>query len=238
MALMLRLEGIPSRVVAGFLKGEWNEPAQEFLIRDRDAHAWVEAYIPRVGWIPFDPSPRQTGGSGIKISWSRTAAEYWDYLDLKWNQFVIQYDLYAQLRAFENIRSSSDQFGVKLFQWWFHHRPHASQSPAGRQASGAEKGFRDFQQFKWLLLWGLLIAGVSWWSFARRDPFDVSTTVGQYGQFLRRMARAGCPKNFYETGWEFAERVSARWPDQETTVREVTEKYYRARFCKSTREIS
>src|SRR5262249_33974966 len=57
MALMLRLQGIPSRVVAGYYKGEWNEPAQCVVIRERDAHAWVEAYIPGSGWVSFDPTP-------------------------------------------------------------------------------------------------------------------------------------------------------------------------------------
>ena len=56
MALLLRLNGIPSRVAVGFTTGEeigtWT-----YLVTSNNAHAWVEAYFTGIGWLPFDATP-------------------------------------------------------------------------------------------------------------------------------------------------------------------------------------
>ncbi len=57
MAVMLRTLDIPTRLVTGFTAGKWQEEEGVFEVRDRDAHAWVEVYFPKVGWVPFEPTP-------------------------------------------------------------------------------------------------------------------------------------------------------------------------------------
>jgi transglutaminase-like putative cysteine protease len=57
MALMLRLLGIPARVAVGFTSGEYDERRKEWVVTDHNAHAWVEAWFPEYGWLPFDPTP-------------------------------------------------------------------------------------------------------------------------------------------------------------------------------------
>ena len=57
MALMLRMVGIPARVVAGFSPGSYNRDTGEYRVRDLDAHSWVEVYFAGIGWVPFDPTP-------------------------------------------------------------------------------------------------------------------------------------------------------------------------------------
>jgi protein-glutamine gamma-glutamyltransferase len=57
MALMLRMVGIPARVVAGFSPGSFNSDTREYRVRDLDAHSWVEVYFTGIGWVPFDPTP-------------------------------------------------------------------------------------------------------------------------------------------------------------------------------------
>jgi hypothetical protein len=57
MALMLRMVGIPARVVAGFAPGTPLTGGGGFVVTDLDAHAWVEVYFNGIGWIPFDPTP-------------------------------------------------------------------------------------------------------------------------------------------------------------------------------------
>ncbi|HWI74607.1 MAG TPA: transglutaminaseTgpA domain-containing protein, partial [Baekduia sp.] len=54
-ALLLRMGGVPARVVAGFSPG--SRDGAEHIIRDLDAHSWVEVYFPHIGWVTFDPTP-------------------------------------------------------------------------------------------------------------------------------------------------------------------------------------
>ncbi len=56
MAVMLRLEGIPSRVAVGFRLGRQNESGQ-YVVSTDNAHAWVEVLFPGYGWIQFEPTP-------------------------------------------------------------------------------------------------------------------------------------------------------------------------------------
>lgn len=57
MALMLRMVGIPARVVSGFAPGSHDSDRGVYEVRDLDAHAWVEVYFRRIGWVTFDPTP-------------------------------------------------------------------------------------------------------------------------------------------------------------------------------------
>lgn len=56
MVLMLRSQGIPARMAAGFAQGAWDPEQNLFLVRERDAHTWVEAYFPGLGWVEFEPT--------------------------------------------------------------------------------------------------------------------------------------------------------------------------------------
>ncbi len=56
MTLLLRLNGIPSRVAVGFTTGRPTGP-ESYVVTSNNAHAWVEAYFPGAGWVAFDPTP-------------------------------------------------------------------------------------------------------------------------------------------------------------------------------------
>jgi hypothetical protein len=55
-ALLLRLAGVPARVVVGFATGI-PEPGGRFTVRDKDAHTWIEVYFQGYGWVAFNPTP-------------------------------------------------------------------------------------------------------------------------------------------------------------------------------------
>ncbi len=56
MAVMARSVGIPARVAAGYGMGEYNPDTGTYRVREKNAHAWVEVYFPRYGWVEFEPT--------------------------------------------------------------------------------------------------------------------------------------------------------------------------------------
>jgi transglutaminase-like putative cysteine protease len=59
MIMMLRTLGIPARMAAGFAQGTLDPETGLYVVRERDAHTWVEAYFPGYGWIEFEPTAAQ-----------------------------------------------------------------------------------------------------------------------------------------------------------------------------------
>src|SRR5204862_3418675 len=57
MALLLRMGGVPARVAAGFSPGSLDRDRREYVVRDMDAHSWVEVFFPGIGWVTRDPTP-------------------------------------------------------------------------------------------------------------------------------------------------------------------------------------
>ena len=57
MTLMLRMDGIPARVGAGFKPALYDAGTGTWTVRAVDAHSWVEVFFSGIGWVPFDPTP-------------------------------------------------------------------------------------------------------------------------------------------------------------------------------------
>ncbi len=68
MALMLRSVGIPTRVAVGYTPGRLDPERDEYTVLDRDAHSWVEVYLPETGWIDFDPTPGRAVANRASVS--------------------------------------------------------------------------------------------------------------------------------------------------------------------------
>jgi len=60
MGDMLRSLGIPVRLVNGYGPGTFDAKRGSFVVRESDAHTWVEVYFPQYGWVPFEPTPDGT----------------------------------------------------------------------------------------------------------------------------------------------------------------------------------
>ncbi len=229
MAVLLRLRGIPCRIVAGYLRGEWNEEAQEFVVREKDAHAWVEVYLKGIGWATFDPSPRQpTVTLGRSRRWLYKLEQYWDFCNLEWARLVIQYDLYSQLRALEHLRHSSE----KLNDWVSKRWPDSAQRPGLRVNPEISSSPLSWKQIRAVLM-GLAISAAGLWVFMGRRLriHDPSPEVRAYRRWLQRMERAGLAKGRGETGQEFARRLSAARPAARAQAALIIDAYYEARFA-------
>lgn len=74
-ALLLRIAGVPCRYVTGYAGAEYNAIGRYWIVRQRDAHAWVEAYVPEHGWVVVDCTP------AAAVPTVRESATFWMLLD-------------------------------------------------------------------------------------------------------------------------------------------------------------
>jgi transglutaminase-like putative cysteine protease len=102
---LMRAAGVPSRVVSGYLGGTWVEPlggASYLELRQSDAHAWSEVWLPGQGWLGVDPSSWVVGGTppaaasdAINQSTSgplRWLQRQWWGLDMAWSRWWLGFD--------------------------------------------------------------------------------------------------------------------------------------------------
>jgi transglutaminase-like putative cysteine protease len=93
MAVMLRTQSIPARVVNGFLRGDYNEKADVYTVTQRDAHTWVEVYFPETNaWVTFDPTPSIGRSSTERTGFKGALSKYAEALEMIWIQYVVGYD--------------------------------------------------------------------------------------------------------------------------------------------------
>ncbi len=113
-ALLLRLAGVPTRLVGGYLGGEYNPLGGYYLITQEQAHIWVEALDDNGLWTRIDPSRLAINSNEafrqnqrLRIS-SLTAVI--DLLEHNWSQFVLNYDLRQQFALLKTLTHSFKQF--------------------------------------------------------------------------------------------------------------------------------
>ena len=108
LAVMLRSVGVPSRVVAGFQRGEWNPYGRYFMVRMKDAHSWVEAYFEGAGWVTLDPSPRAT------LDEASTRPSIWNlYVDavrMRWYRYVVNWSLKDQVSVAASMHRGASEW--------------------------------------------------------------------------------------------------------------------------------
>ena len=91
MVMLLRVGGIPARNVTGYFGGVRTQ-AGYYAVRAGDAHSWVEAWMPGLGWMAFDPTPATERGNPTETLYSR-AVLLWDGLASSWRASVVDFDL-------------------------------------------------------------------------------------------------------------------------------------------------
>jgi hypothetical protein len=236
MTVMLRTLDIPARYINGFQTGEYNDVAGDLVVRESDAHSWVEVYFPGFGWLTFDPTPptdEKPPGMFAQIM------HYWDWFELQWSEWVINYDILHQFTLAQNLQRVSRSWterlqaaftdarlaAAKRLERWQSRIIHA---PAALPASLAifaalfvfvlllQPGVRQ----RLMILWHLRISPA-----AAMTP-HVATL--HYNEMLRLLARRGIRKSPGQTPQEFATSL----PDGilAEPVHELTGMYQASRF--------
>jgi hypothetical protein len=106
MVVMLRSQGVPARFVTGFLGGDRSDFEGYYIVRQSNAHAWVEAWIPGRGWQVFDPTPVEGRPGEQPRDLSRLFSEVWDYAQFRWDRYVLTYGIGDQLSLLFGLRSA------------------------------------------------------------------------------------------------------------------------------------
>ncbi len=202
MVMLLRSSGIHARLVTGFLEGEWNELGSYFIVRQQDAHSWVEAYIEGAGWVRFDPTP-----SAPAPQYSPSVIHmYLDLLRLKWNRHIIQFSLSDQRKM--ALTAERKAAGIleelkKAFR--------TKQAPQIGKAAPVVAALAAVILGAWLL---------------RRRGLKRARRAGKgyYFDMLKTLSAKGFVRRPGETPLEFAERVGDR------RVFDVTEAFHKERY--------
>ncbi|HVH86285.1 MAG TPA: DUF3488 and transglutaminase-like domain-containing protein [Terriglobales bacterium] len=236
MAVMLRTLGIPSRVVNGFHGGEYNDVTGSYIIRAKDAHSWVEAYVKGYGWHTFDPTP---ASQSIPGTWNR-AYLYLDALREFWHEWVVNYDSGHQttlaLTAARHGRS-----GFEHLREWCVALYESCVRRASALRSRIEKHARRWASWTAavaIFLAALLIAPklyrkIREFRITRRPRLQPqSAATIWYARALKLLSKRGMRKSGTQTSQEFAQTVTA--PAMREHVNRFTILYEQARFGEST----
>jgi Ca2+/Na+ antiporter len=222
MAIMLRTQGVATRVVNGFLPGEYNEASGAFTVRQSDAHSWVEVYFPQTNsWVTFDPTPpagrtprQRTGLAGV-------LSKYSEALELLWFQYVVGYDKQEQRSLVSSVRKQFLDF------------QRGSVSKLDQLRTAGPSLIRPFVIAVGSLAFLFAIAffgqrvrrlgwrrGLEVWE----KGIATASRIQFYERLLRALEKQGIKRELYQTPLEFASAVGV------SEARAITAAYNRVRF--------
>jgi transglutaminase-like putative cysteine protease len=228
LAALLRLSGVPARLVVGFQGGEWNPVGGYMIVRMSDAHAWTEAWLPQRGWQRVDataavaPERIEFGVEGLRelyraeadqenLSreemqrllapqwWKRALREAW----MRWDAVNDAWNRWVMAYGPEKQRRFLRAIGFSTPTW--------AQAVISMVAASALVG----------LLAAVFILG-------RHEPRDRLAAV--YRRFCHKLARCGLQRAANEGPLDFQRRVITRRPDLAHPVAQITAIYTGMRY--------
>ncbi len=240
MVIMLRTQGIATRIVNGFHGGDYNDAADMTVVRQKNAHSWVEVYFPKENtWVTFDPTPFSSDGSGGAASgFTATIGKYLEALDALWIQYFVAFDDQEQSTLARSVKNSFADYQDKtasylghiqaiVAEWWAEAR-----GDNGAEARMAAIGYAIaavagvailFVLLRWLVrrIYALAIWRRIWQRIFAKPHASI---IEFYERMLALLAEKGFRREPYQTPLEFAYAV-----DIPEAVK-ITEKYNRVRF--------
>lgn len=218
MVILLRVAGVPARIVNGFMGAEWNEFGKYMVVRQQHAHSWVEAYIPGRGWTVFDPTPPDPTSS---FAPRNSIILLIDLMRLNWQRYVIRYSLQDQIRLvnFFSQKGQSVARTLKIFK-----------------PGELKKALAALKESPWtlftitalyLLYYFIKTRGVLLAFFSSQRPFAVVV----YARMLRRLEQRGIRKAPSWTHREFLQHLSPLPPEKRDNAERIAAFYEKCRFA-------
>ncbi|MDZ4729617.1 MAG: DUF3488 and transglutaminase-like domain-containing protein [Xanthomonadales bacterium] len=211
--VMMRMAGIPARIVTGYQGGWYNAAANYFLIRQSDAHAWSEVWLEGSGWTRVDPtaavSPLRVERGSIDaidqprhmldFIWIRSMRNSMDAMEKRWNTWVIDYNHQRQSKLFE---------GLGLDQM----------RPIGLISL----------LFAILAVLGLILLPLL---LRTRGPSSRDPLQHVWQKFLKRLKQAGYPARPSQGAKELAAAAAVELPEQAEHIFHISDLYNRFRYA-------
>lgn len=230
MVLMLRAVDVPARLVTGF-SGAETSALGYYIVRQSNAHAWVEAYIPGRGWTVFDPTP-PAGRPSITAPNARALfRQAYDFVVFGWDRYVISYGISDQRAFFERFRGRLAAL-LERFR-------RLGEGLGGEGDSEIEVVAGQAKTEAGTAKWGgiavlalvLAVAGVLAFLWLRRRAFDGRRAYER----LRSAASArGVPLELGTPPRELAQRVNGRFPEAGRSTARIVDLYLRESYGGAT----
>jgi protein-glutamine gamma-glutamyltransferase len=225
---LMRAAGIPARVVIGYQGGEVNPVGNYLIVRQSDAHAWAEVWLPGQGWVRVDPTaaiaPERIdyGADGLRRLLARGA--HLGGLPTEALRDMLALDVFE--RARQQLRLNWDAANSTWQRWVLGY------NQVRQRELLAWFGFEDVHPARLIGLLALLIALVMGIYVVatrprvpRPDPLQRA-----YGHFCRKLGRIGFVRAPQEGALAFAERVCQQRPELGDTILNITHLYLRLRY--------
>jgi transglutaminase-like putative cysteine protease len=218
LCLVLRAAGIPSRVAAGFLGGEWSEVGKYLIVRQSDAHAWTEGWIGG-RWTILDATP-PLGDRSPFFARTGTVGIYLDWIRQRWNKYVVNYSLRMQAEGLSEgiAAASSAQAGIMKILG-------GEGFPAGRSGWIAVAFLAAIAA---AAIGKRLLSGRSggWGRTARGE----APLPRRYAKLVRRLSARGFRRSRGSTLEEMVLEAAAARPSLRGTAERLVALYHRDRF--------
>ncbi len=239
MVLLLRSQGIPARLVTGFLGGDYNPFEGYTMVRDSNAHAWVEAYLPAgpgrpgEGWQIYDPTPPAGRPAEAATGILGLAQQAYDFMLFRWDRYVLTYGLYDQIR----IASAFRDLWHDLFRFFDRHSVETPEPPSRSQGSHAPVTPALPPVSRLPEMGGVFVAGVfavlalavlGWW--LHRLYNTPLTATRAYRQLRRRLGRHGAALPESAPPLVFRRAAAVRYPEVAEPTARVVDFYLRESF--------
>jgi transglutaminase-like putative cysteine protease len=228
MAIMLRTLGIPARNVTGFVGGRFNPYGGYYALRQGDAHSWVEAWIPGVGWMTFDPTPPAREGVGPREGLWADVRALVDAMRTRWMTSVVGYDLRVQVGALR-----------KLWTWWAAQRAASEARERATTADGDGDWLPSTPAVRWLIGFAIIVlfgALLVRWLRRRRGMGEETVSAHEreavrlYRDLDRALASKGMARAREVTPLEHARVLGESGLDASEDIQRITRGYVEARY--------
>jgi transglutaminase-like putative cysteine protease len=225
-ATLMRLAGIPARVVVGYLGGEYNDLGHFFLVRQADTHAWCEVWLPEKGWTRVDPTAAVAPGrASLDLTTFLETRIASGQMGARRNALITRL---LRSGVFTNVRfiwqTVSYQWDTRLLAF------DADVQEVFLASVGiASRGTVFLIVDILLVAIALLAIYFAWMQLRTRSRVDRVKALYEY--FCRQTARLGVPRDPCEGPLDFARRAAQSLPNESNRIRQIAEAYILLRYA-------